>query len=179
VRPRIVGRVTAYTSPWLEVESVDVELPEPRGRETFYTVKTHRYVVILAVTEDGRIPLVRQYRPAVDEYVLELPSGHVDPGESSEQAARRELREETGCEAGELVPLGEFFTEPARMSARPEAFFARDVRQVAPGVDPAEQLTPVTVSRQELQAMLADGRFRQAAHAGVVAMAAARSLIDA
>jgi ADP-ribose pyrophosphatase len=114
----------------------------------------------------------------VDEYVLELPSGHIDQGESPEDAARRELFEETGFEAADVVSLGEFLTEPARMSARPEALFARDVRPVTAGGDPAELVELVTVSQQELRAMLADGRFRQAAHAGVVALAASRGLIE-
>lgn len=175
---RILGRATAYSSPWLEVETLDVDLGPPRGRETFYTVRTHPYVVVLALTADGRVPLVRQYRPAVDELVLELPSGHIGDGETPEEAARRELLEETGCEAGELVPLGEFFTEPARMSSRPHAFFANNVRRALAGGDQAEQVEPVFASRQELYAMLVDGRFRQAAHVGVVAFAAARGLVE-
>lgn len=177
MQSRIVRRATAYASPWVDVETLEVQLGEPRGIETFYAVRTHPYVVVLAVTEGGRIPLVLQYRAAVDERVLELPSGHLEPGESPEAAARRELREETGCDAGELVALGEFFTEPARLTTRPQAFFVRDVKQVEPGGDLSEQVEVVFVTPRDLRELIVQGRFRQAAHAGIVAMAAARGLL--
>ena len=61
--------------------------------------KATDFVVIVAVTRQDQILLVRQFRPAAAAVTLELPAGHVDPGETPEQAARRELLEETGYEA--------------------------------------------------------------------------------
>jgi ADP-ribose pyrophosphatase len=174
---RILDRRLAYTSPWVEIETVDVELPPPRGRETFYTVKTHRYVVILAVTRDGRVPLVRQYRPAVDEVVLELPSGHVDEGETPEDTARRELLEETGCHAGELVPLGAMFVDSGRLQTRQETFFAPDVEVVADAPSGEEHLEIVLTPIAELSRLVREGELRMASHLGVVAAAMLRGLI--
>ena len=116
--PEIVGRRVEYERPWLAVEAKDVDLGPPRGVETFYSVRTCEYAAVLAVTDDGRIPLVRQFRPAVEEWTLEFPSGHVDDGETPEQAMRRELLEETGCEAGDLVDLGLFHVDSGRMATR-------------------------------------------------------------
>ena len=61
---------------------------------------------MLAVTRDGMFPLVRQFRPTVEMVTLELPGGHVDEGESPEEAARKELQEETGFIVDDLIPLG-------------------------------------------------------------------------
>jgi ADP-ribose pyrophosphatase len=176
---RILDRRLAYTSPWVEIETVDVELPPPRGRETFYTVKPkHTYVVILAVTTDGRVPLVRQYRPAVDEDVLEFPSGHLDAGESAEEAARRELREETGCHAAELVALGMMHVDSGRLQARQHGFFAADCKVVANAPSGEEQLEIVFVESTELRGLIASGQVRHASQLGVVAAAASRRLIS-
>ena len=62
--------------------------------------------------------------------MLELPSGAIEPGEAPEAAARRELLEETGCEAGELVSLGQFHVDSGRLETQQWAFFAPDVRIV-------------------------------------------------
>ena len=62
-------------------------------------------VMILPLTEDGEIIVLKQYRPVIDDYLYELPAGIVDPGESIKEAARRELFEETGlkCKSYELL----------------------------------------------------------------------------
>ncbi len=176
--PRIVGRDVAFTSPWMDVETLEVELAPPRGVETFYTVKTHRYVVVLAVTRDGRIPLVRQYRPAVDALSLELPSGHLEPGETAADAARRELLEETGCRAGELVSLGEMFVDSGRLQTRQEGFFAPDVDVIAEGASGDEQLELVFVDVAAVRDLVARGELRHASQLGTLASALMRGLLE-
>jgi ADP-ribose pyrophosphatase len=175
---RILRRSTAYRSPWLEIETLDVDLPAPRGRETFYTVKTHSYVVVLALTGEGRVPLVRQYRPAVDAYVLEFPSGHVNAGEAPEQAARRELLEETGCRAGELVALGSMFVDSGRLQTVQEGFFAPDVEVVNDAPSGEESLEVVFEDLSGLGDLVVRGEVRHASQLGVVAAAAMHGLIQ-
>jgi ADP-ribose diphosphatase len=82
--PRIVDRRLAWESAFVRVVEKDVDLGGRRGVETFWSVRTGAYAAIVAVTPDGRIPLVRQYRPAVETNVLELPSGAINPGEVPE-----------------------------------------------------------------------------------------------
>jgi ADP-ribose pyrophosphatase len=171
VKPRVLSTRVEYTCPWLVVRSKDVDLGEPRGRERFWSVQTNDYAAVLAVTEDGLIPLVRQFRPAVDTDVLELPSGAVDPDEEPAEAMRRELWEETGCRARELVPLGMLHTDSGRMETRQWAFFAPGVERgdVPPGGD--EQLELLFVEPGELRRFIVEGKFNMSVHLGVLATA--------
>jgi ADP-ribose diphosphatase len=175
VRERILRREVEYACPWLEVVSKQVRLDPPRGEETFYSVRTATdYAAIVAVTKDGRVPLVRVFRPAVEDAVLELPSGAIDPGEEPEAAIRRELLEETGCEAGEIVTLGVLHTDSGRMETRQWAFFAPDVRAGAAPPEDDEQLELTFVDRDALPELISTGELRMAPHVAVVCLALVR-----
>lgn len=177
--PKIVSRTIEFSCPWLAVEAKDVQLDRPRRRETFYSIRTASYVAVVAVTEEDRVPLVRQFRPAVEERVLELPSGLIEAGEDPESAIRRELREETGCEARRLVDLGSFHVDSGRMQTRQQAFFAPGVLCVGP-VDPTgdDDLEAVFVERPRLRELIARGEFNFAGHLGVLCAAMARGCLE-
>ncbi len=81
---------------------------------------------------DRTVVLCKQYRAPIDDYLVEVPAGKLKPGESPEECARRELVEETGLEAGELVHLATFFTSPGFTDEVMHAFVAVDLRS-APG----------------------------------------------
>jgi 8-oxo-dGTP pyrophosphatase MutT (NUDIX family) len=106
----------------------------PAFDEPHYSLRTRDYVGIVAVSPAGELLLVRQFRPAVWEVTLELPSGHVDPGQTPEQAARTELLEETGYEAERFDLLGDFSPDTGRLGNRMWCFFAGDA---LPTRDPA------------------------------------------
>jgi len=175
----VVSQRVVYESPWLVVVEKEVELGPPRGRETFWSARTrYDYSAVVAVTEDGRVPLVRQFRPAVEETLLELPSGGVEPGEEPEAAVRRELLEETGCEAGELLPLGSLVVDSGRLETRQWGFFAPAVRVVDEAPRPEEPLELVFVAAAELGPLVARGELAMATHLAVLAVAAARGLVS-
>jgi ADP-ribose pyrophosphatase len=169
--PRIVDRRLAWESPFVRVVEKEVDLGGRRGVETFWSVRSGSYVAIVAITRDGRIPLVRQYRPAVETNVLELPSGAIDPGEASEAAARRELLEESGCEAGKLVLLGQLHVDSGRLETQQWAFFAPDVRVVRDHPTGDEDLELIFVSREVLKELVLGGEFNHAIHVAIVALA--------
>jgi ADP-ribose pyrophosphatase len=176
--PRVLDRRTEYVCPWLEVESKGVSPGPGGGKERFFSVKTEPYIAVLAVTHDDRIPFVRLFRPAVEEVVLELPSGRVESGETHEVAARRELLEETGCRAAELRPIAVLFTDTGRMQTRQWAFFAPEVDVVAAPSSPDEDLTVSFVRRSELRPLVARGEIATSAHLGVLCAAWAKGLIE-
>lgn len=173
----IVGRQVEYERPWLAVEAKQVRR-DGAATETYYSVRTHDYAVVLAVTVDGSIPLVRQFRPAIEERSLELPSGLVEPGESPGECVRRELLEETGCEAGRLEPLGPFQLDSGRMQTTEWAFFAPEVRVVRAEPSGEEHgLEVVFVTPQELRRLIVKREFRMAAHLAVVGVAVIQDLL--
>ena len=170
----IVERRTAFSCPWLDVVAKRVDLGPPRGEEVFWSVATPSdYTAVLAVTDDGLVPLVRLFRPALEAYVLELPSGAVDPGEAPDVAARRELLEETGCAADEIVSLGMLFVDSGRMQTRQWGFFAPAARRGAAEPHGDEQLELLFVPPEQLRGLLSGGELRLAPHVAIVCLALA------
>ena len=167
----ILRRSIAYQNDYLAVVAKQVDLSPPRGIETFWSIRTGEYVAALVVTEDGRIPLVRVYRPALERWSLELPSGGIEPGETPQEAMRRELLEEVGCEAPGLTLAGRLHTDSGRMETTQWAFYADDARvvQAAPVGD--EPLEIVWSDREELRELIRSGELAMAAHLGVIAAA--------
>jgi ADP-ribose pyrophosphatase len=168
--PRIVDRRLAYNSPYLDVIEKEVDFGGARGIETFWSARTMGYTAVLALTDDGTIPLVSQYRPAVEARVLELPSGTIEDGESPADAARRELLEETGCRCGEVFPLGRLLVDSGRFETQQWAFYAPGAHVVdVPTGD--EELCLRFVSPEDLRRLILGGEFNPAAHVATIALA--------
>jgi ADP-ribose pyrophosphatase len=108
----------------------------PAFTEPHYSLRTRDYVGVVAVNSAGELLLVRQFRPAVWGTTLELPSGHIEPGQTPEQAARTELLEETGHEAERFELVGDFSPDTGRLCNRMWCFFAGEAR---PTSNPAYQ----------------------------------------
>src|SRR5437764_10694845 len=86
---------------------------DPDGFEIKRAIVQHQgSAVVMPVDEKKRVLLVRQYRLPAKQYLWELPAGRIDPGENALQAARRELREETGYRAKKFVKLADFYPSP-------------------------------------------------------------------
>ncbi|MCC6569486.1 MAG: NUDIX hydrolase, partial [Anaerolineales bacterium] len=104
-------------------------LKTPDGRETKFEIIEHGgSVVIIPVDEHGDMYFVRQYRHAAGIDLLELPAGTRDGDEPYEECAAREIREETGLQAGKLQKVGEFFLAPGYSSEFMEVYLATDLK---------------------------------------------------
>ncbi|HQU37570.1 MAG TPA: NUDIX hydrolase [Anaerolineales bacterium] len=104
-------------------------LKTPDGRETKFEIIEHGgSVVVIPVDEHGDMYFVRQYRHAAGMDLLELPAGTRDSDEPYEECAAREIREETGMEAGKLQKVGEFFLAPGYSSEFMEVYLATDLK---------------------------------------------------
>lgn len=107
-------------------------------------------VVILPVLDDGKIILLKQFRPSVGVWVYELPAGTLDRAdESPEECAIRELEEETGFRPGKVEALFKFYPSPGYCTEIIHAFVARDLKRTAPKRDESEVIETLTLSVDE------------------------------
>jgi len=100
-----------------DLDRVRFEPPEGPAKD-FWVVEAPDWINVIPLTDDGRVVLVKQYRFGIEGFTLEIPGGMCDGAEPPLDAARRELREETGYEARELVPLGWVHPNPAVQTNR-------------------------------------------------------------
>lgn len=160
-RARVLGTRRLYDG---KVLALDVDLvEEPGGARATREVVRHRgSVACLAVHDDGRLVLVRQYRHAVQAYVWELPAGRLDPHEAPEHGARRELEEEVGLRAGRLEKLLEFWTTPGFCDEAMHLYRATELAPVPPRPEDDERIEIRSASLDEARAMIACGELREA-----------------
>ena len=146
-----------------KVVALDVdEVEEPGGVRAVREVVRHRgSVAALPIHADGRLVLVRQYRYAVDREVWELPAGRLDPGESSEDGARRELEEEVGLRAGRLEALSVFYTTPGFCDEVMHLFRATELMAVPPRPEADERIEVGTFALPEAREMIRRGEVRE------------------
>ncbi len=124
-------RLLLDRSPYVRILEHDVKLP---GGEIIYgwvDVEICSFAMTFVLTDDGRVPFVRQYRQSIMDYMLELPAGHLDDGEDPLVAAQRELREETGLEASDWRFLGKYVMDSNRGCGWGYMYLARNARPVA------------------------------------------------
>ena len=123
-------------------------------------------VAIAARRDDGRLVLVRQYRHATGETLLEVPAGRLEALEEPLHAARRELEEETGLAAGRWRELARFYAAPGFCSERLVLYLAEDLRPCGPGrraADPDEELEVVALEPCEVLVQARDAKTLLAA----------------
>ena len=166
---RIVSRQRTPLSPWVSLDTVSVAGTEaPEKVEVFHALHQADYVHVLPMTSSGSFILVRQYRPVIESWTLELRGGLRDAGETPGATAARELKEETGFEAVELIPLIDCHADVGRLSNRFYGFFA----VVRPVTEPEKGISPVLLTGEELRETAAEGRIASADHVGLLYLAA-------
>ena len=114
-----------------DVHRATMASPETGEAHPFYRIESPAWVNVVALTPGDELVMVRQFRQGARAVTLEIPGGLVDPGESPEQAAGRELLEETGYRAGRLESLGSINPNPALFGNRCHMQVALDCQPVA------------------------------------------------
>jgi ADP-ribose pyrophosphatase len=117
-------------------------------------------VTILPIDSEGRILFVRQYRHATGKELLELPAGTLNSKEPAESCARREIREETGYAAGNLIKLGEFFLAPGYSTEYMVVYLATQLSSDPLPGDQDEFISIESIPVDQAYTMAHDGRLQ-------------------
>ena len=130
---------------------LDVGLEEhllPNGRQaTFEIIRHPGGAAVLPICADGRLLLIRQYRPAIGRMIYEIPAGRLEDDETPEDCVRRELVEETGYKAGEFISIGSLWSAVGFCDERVHLFLGVDLTETvcAPEADEVIELAPMTL----------------------------------
>lgn len=152
---------------WFTVRSERCKTPEGKIVDPYYVFEFPDWVNALALTEEGNVLLVRQYRHALGETILEIPGGCVDATDANTEAAmRRELLEETGYAFDTVESLGEISPNPSTNTNITYMFLARGGRKVQEqNLDPNEEIEVLVCKPAEVINLLKQNRIRQSLHA--------------
>ena len=157
----------------MQIIEREVEFAPGAKPELYHAVGQQDYTAIVARTPNGRISIVRQYRPALERFTWELPAGLVEKGEAPEVCCRRELLEETGFTARSVHMLGSYAACTARLSNRIHSFFVETgPRSDRPATEPGMELKLVApkelagTSGRRIRAGIAYWRPATRKHAG-------------
>lgn len=175
----IASREDRVVSPWVTLVTKTMSPHWYTANAVYHSFKQADYISVLAVTRDGRIPLVKQYRPALEKITLELPGGLLEPGEDPEVAAARELHEETRFQANcGLQLIGHLAPDTGRLENRLWCYFARDVlADNAGSVQPEPGVECVMYSPAQLFEAVQDGSFEHALHVAILGLAFMKGLL--
>lgn len=150
---QVLASKVAYDGPLFRVQTDSIR--EPNGKQVTRDVIRHGgSAVILAIDssrnrKDPLVLLERQFRHAAQQYLYEVPAGKMDPGEDHLAAAKRELLEETGYQAGKWTKLVKYFASPGFLGEWMQVFLAEDLKPglAQPEEDESIELQFVPLSR--------------------------------
>lgn len=173
---RILSRKTVMKDRWIDVEASVCELEDGTRIEPYYVSHARDFAVVVPVTEEGEMVLVRQYRHGIQEILLELPAGTMEPGETPEEVAKRELEEETGYHADSLEFLFRTAPNASNTSNFAWCYLARNVKwKCEQRLDETEDVEVVKLPLKTVWELLEQGGFVQAVH--VAALYRAKELL--
>lgn len=166
---------TVFRNRWIALEEHEVEAAADGHEFTYTYLSVAPSVMVVAITREGRIPIIRQYRYPSQAYNFELPGGGAG-GQTPEQAARMELEEETGYRAGRLEKLGDFITYCGLADEVCHVVLATNLQPGRQKTEITESIEPHEVEYAQLLEMIRAGEFRDGM--GLAALHIARERLE-
>lgn len=149
-----------FSNPWFKVKKEAVELPNGKIMDDYYIWDEPMVAMIVAFTENNDLLMVRQYKHAAGEIMIELPAGYVDSNENIEVAAKRELAEETGYVCESLEKLATIIKNPTKSRSKVHLFIARNVKKIqSQNLDISEDIEVILLSLEEVADKIANGEI--------------------
>jgi len=155
-----------FKDSWFTVRKDVCEKPDGKIVSPYYVYEFPNWVSAVALTEDSKIVMVRQYRHAIEETILEIPGGCVDDADTSfETAVARELMEETGYAFSKYEYLGKISPNPSTNNNWMHMFLATGgIKVKEQELDHNEEIEVVLISIDELRQLLNEHKILQAMH---------------
>ena len=166
---RVLASSYIVDNRFLRLRSDTVELADGSVINDYYVRESRGFAIIFALTQEQNAVLVRQYKHGIAQELLELPAGAIDPGESPQDAASRELEEETGYAAQDMQHIRSFIVDPTNADTVAHLFFAPAVTQTGrQHLDPTENIRVETADLERLHTMLVDGTIDSMPHVAAI-----------
>ncbi len=146
--PIIASEKTVFQAPYFDVKEQEILFPNQK-KTSYFTAVRKPVVAILPMLPAYKIYLVSQYRTMLGKRMLEVVAGHVDPGENPLQAAKRELKEETGIEAFQWEQLRTIDMSASVFKTQTHIFMAKDLERLIAEPDEDEEIKLVKLPLQE------------------------------
>lgn len=165
-----------FNDRWFKVRKEICETPSGKIVDPYYVYEFPTWVGAVPVTEDGRIVMVRQYRHALGETIIEIPGGCVDDTDKDfQEAIARELLEETGYSFSSYEYLGRISPNPSTNTNLLHMFLAKGGKKVAEQLlDENEEIEVVLLSIDELKQLLRENKIIQSMHVSCIMYALER-----
>jgi ADP-ribose pyrophosphatase len=154
---RTISSARPWTGRRIAVRVDEVERAD--GHRTTREIVEHPGAVAILAWDGERLAMVRQWRHATRQALLEIPAGTLEPAEAPADTARRELAEECGLAAGTWEAGPAFFTAPGFCTERMHLYLATDLAEAPGDADPDEQLEPSWMTLADALAACDDGRI--------------------
>jgi ADP-ribose pyrophosphatase len=154
-----------HKGPWATLRSDKCEMPDGRIVDQYYVLEYPNWANAVALTEDNKILMVRQYRHAAGIVSLEIPGGVIEDGENPEEGMRRELLEETGYQFTDIELISTVYANPSTANNKTFCYLAKGgVKVQNQNLDEHEELIVEEYTIAEVKQLLADNKIAQALH---------------
>lgn len=154
-----------HKSAWATLRRDVCEMPDGRIKDDYYVLEYPNWVNAVAITEEGKVVMVRQYRHAAEIVSLEIPGGVIDGDEAPEHAIKRELLEETGYEFDNIELLTSIYANPSTGNNVTYCYLAQGGKKVAgQSLDEHEEIIIEEYTIDELKQLLLSHQIPQALH---------------
>jgi len=156
---KVIDSKTCFEGFIVDIRKDKIEFENGLQADRELVVKHHEAAAVIAVDNDGKLLMVKQYRYGTGFEMLEIPAGLMDPGEDHETCAARELQEETGMKAKQLTRLFDYYATPGYCTEKIVFYLAQDLEPAEQHLDADEFLTVHKVDIEEAIQMVSDGRI--------------------